>query len=145
MFNSGSIIQGHTNLTEIKAAAELLWRVDTDPSQVVMGFGFYGRTFTLTDSSCTTPGCQFSGGGDAGSCTDQSGYLAYYEIADILQKDSAITPIHDEEAAVLYFTWNKDQWISYDNGTTFKQKLDWATHVGLGGSLIWASDQGKLS
>ncbi|KAJ5956606.1 hypothetical protein N7501_010885 [Penicillium viridicatum] len=137
----GSIIQGHTNLTEIKAAAELLWRVDTDPSQVVMGFGFYGRTFALTDSSCTTPGCQFSGGGDAGSCTDQSGYLAYYEIADILQKDSTITPIHDEEAAVLYFTWNKDQWISYDNGTTFKQKLDWATHVGLGGSLIWASDQ----
>lgn len=140
---SGSIIQGHTNLTEIKTAAELLWRVDTDPSKVVMGFGFYGRTFTLSDSSCTSPGCSFSEGGKAGSCTDQSGYLAYYEVADILQKNPSISPMHDEDAAVLYFSWDDDQWISYDNETTFKQKLDWASEVGIGGSLIWASDQGE--
>ncbi|CAG8150355.1 unnamed protein product [Penicillium salamii] len=141
----GSIIQGHTNLTEIKTAAELLWRVDTDPSKVVMGFGFYGRTFTLSDSSCTSPGCSFSEGGKAGSCTDQSGYLAYYEVADILQKNPSISPMHDEDAAVLYFSWDDDQWISYDNETTFKQKLDWASEVGIGGSLIWASDQDDYS
>jgi chitinase len=116
--------------------------VDTDPSQVVLGFGFYGRSFTLSDASCGTPGCSFSGGGDAGVCTDTSGYLAYYEIANILEKDSSITPVHDKDAAVLYFQWNTDQWISYDNATTFKQKLEWAEEVGIGGSLIWASDQG---
>lgn len=107
-----------------------------------MGFGFYGRSFTLSDTSCTSPGCSFSGGGNKAVCTDTSGYLAYYEIADILKKISDIVPVHDKDAAVLYFQWDNDQWISYDNETTFKQKLEWAKDMGIGGSLIWASDQG---
>jgi GH18 family chitinase len=71
--SSGSIIQGHTNLTEIKLAAELLWRVNVKPSQVALGFGFYGRAFTLQDPGCTSPGCPFSGGGQPGVCTASSG------------------------------------------------------------------------
>ncbi|KAE8308047.1 glycoside hydrolase [Aspergillus transmontanensis] len=137
----GSIVQAHTNLTNIKEAADLLWRVGTDPGKVVMGFGFYGRTFTLENSGCTAPGCPFTTGGTSGPCTHTSGYLAYYEIQDLLDKNPHITPVHDKEAAVLHFTYDKDQWISYDDKTTFKQKLDWARSVGLGGSLIWASDQ----
>lgn len=39
----GSIVQGHTNLTEIKLAAELFWRVNISPAKIVLGFGFYGR------------------------------------------------------------------------------------------------------
>lgn len=61
---------------------DLLWRNDIDPEKVVMGLGFYGRSkesiylfeemgsadglpagFTLSDSSCTTPGCPFLTGG----------------------------------------------------------------------------------
>ncbi|EZF35684.1 hypothetical protein H109_04882 [Trichophyton interdigitale MR816] len=49
LYGVGSIAQAHTNLTEIKLAAELLWRVKVDPSQVALGFGFYGRAFTLQD------------------------------------------------------------------------------------------------
>jgi hypothetical protein len=30
----GSIVQGHTNLTEIKLAVELFWRVNIPPSRV---------------------------------------------------------------------------------------------------------------
>ncbi len=40
----GSIVQAHTNLTEIEFALELLWRNKIDPGQVVMGLGFYGRS-----------------------------------------------------------------------------------------------------
>ncbi|KAL5337437.1 hypothetical protein BJX70DRAFT_399738 [Aspergillus crustosus] len=32
-------------------------------------------------------------------------------------------------------------WISYNNKTTLKQKVDWVNSVGLGGAMIWASDQ----
>jgi len=39
----GSIVQGHTNLTEIKLAAELFWRVNIPPAKIVLGFGFYER------------------------------------------------------------------------------------------------------
>lgn len=40
----GPIVQAHTNLTEIDLALSLLWRNDIDPSQVVLGLGFYGRS-----------------------------------------------------------------------------------------------------
>lgn len=53
-------MQAHTNLTEIKLAAELFWRVNIPPSKIALGFGFYGRAFTLADPSCNTPGCPFS-------------------------------------------------------------------------------------
>ncbi|KAL7621055.1 hypothetical protein AAE478_008367 [Parahypoxylon ruwenzoriense] len=137
----GSIVQGHTNLTEIKLAAELFWRVNIPPSKVALGFGFYGRAFTLADPSCKTPGCPFSGGARPGPCTGTSGYLAHYEIQDILKnKKRDITPVYDKEAAVKYVAWDTDQWISYDDDETFKNKIDWADSVGFDGSLIWASD-----
>jgi chitinase len=69
----GSIVQGHTNLTEIKMAAELFWRVNIPPSKLSLGFGFYGRAFTLADPSCTSPGCAFSSGARPGVCTGTSG------------------------------------------------------------------------
>lgn len=106
-----------------------------------MGFGFYGRSFTLASPSCKTPGCGFSGASDPGPCTKTGGFLAHYEIQSILDKNPSIKPIQDKDAAVMYFVWNNDQWISYDNADTFKQKVDWANDIGMGGALIWASDQ----
>lgn len=134
---------GHTNLTEIKLAAELLWRTGVKPSQVAFGFGFYGRAFTLRDSSCNIPGCPFKEGAKPGVCTDTSGYLAYYEVQDILKKNPSLSAVHDKAAAVKYLAWDNDQWISFDDKETFKQKVDWANDIGFAGSLIWASDLGK--
>ncbi|KAF7171146.1 hypothetical protein CNMCM5623_003575 [Aspergillus felis] len=142
----GSIVQGHTNLTEIKLAMDLFWRVEIPPSQLALGFGFYGRSFTLADPSCNTPGCPFSGASSPGPCSTTGGMLAYYEIQAVLsqgssgKKRAAITPTHDKEAAVNYFTFDGDQWVSYDDEVTFKQKVDWADSIGFGGALIWASD-----
>ena len=76
------------------------------------------------------------------------GILGYYEILGILngvsstKRDSSIKPTHDTNDAVNYFTFDNDQWVSYDDAVTFKQKTDWANSVGLGGALIWASDLG---
>lgn len=58
------------------------WRVDIDPSKIVLGLGFYGRSFTLEDSSCWQPGCAFSGPGAAGSCTQTPGILSYKGVFD---------------------------------------------------------------
>ena len=54
-----SIVQGHTNLTESKLAAELFWRVKISPAKIVMGFDFYSRAFRLSDSGCSKPVCEF--------------------------------------------------------------------------------------
>ncbi|OHW99356.1 chitinase [Colletotrichum incanum] len=136
----GAIAQAHTNLTEIKLATQLLWRVGVRPEQVVLGYGFYGRAFELADPSCTTPGCPFAGGAKKGPCSNEAGILMYYEIQAILKKYPDLKPVFDKEAAVKYITWDKNQWISYDDAETFKLKLKWANEMGFGGSMIWAVD-----
>jgi GH18 family chitinase len=108
-----------------------------------MGFGFYGRSFQLSDPSCSKPGCEFKGGAEAGPCSDTSGILMYYEIMSLMKQHPELKPIYDKNAGVKYLVFNKDQWVSYDDAETFKQKKEWANNIGLGGSLIWASDAGK--
>ncbi|KAG9527076.1 hypothetical protein KCV07_g513, partial [Aureobasidium melanogenum] len=71
-------------------------------------------------------------------CTATGGYLGFYEIQEILKQGAK--PVHDTEAAVNYLVFDNDQWISFDDKVTFKQKSDWANTMGIGGSLIWASD-----
>ncbi|KAJ5515745.1 hypothetical protein N7527_007305 [Penicillium freii] len=92
-----SVINSHTNLT------------------VNLGLGFYGRSFTLKDTSCTTPGCLLdttdfvNGGGAPGQCTDSSGILSDYEINRILEQyDPKV--IYNEQAGVNWITWDSNQW-----------------------------------
>lgn len=112
------------------------------PGKVVLGLGFSGRSFTLFNPTCRTPGCLFSGGGNAGSCSKAIGILAYAEI-DRLITDSNLRPTFDKDAAVNYISWNSDQWVPYDDVVTFQIKKQYASGLCLGGAMIWAIDQGK--
>ncbi|KAL3418044.1 glycosyl hydrolase family 18 [Phlyctema vagabunda] len=138
----GPYVAPHTNITEIDAALDLMWRAGVDSSKVVLGQGWYGRSFTLKDSSCNKPNgvCEFSGGADAGPCSKASGILDYQEISNIILSNS-LTPVWDKTAGVKWITWNDNQWVSYDDGDTFKQKVDFANKRCLGGMMVWAVDQ----
>lgn len=133
----GAIVNAHTNLTEIDQTLDLLWRNQIDPAKVNMGIGFYGRSFTLSDPSCSTAGCPFSAGGKPGPCTASAGTLSYSEINDIVAAGAKTTV--DKTAGVAIVTWDNDQWVSYDNDVTLKQKMDYANSKCLGGVLIWAA------
>ncbi|GAB7351190.1 hypothetical protein MBLNU459_g1634t2 [Dothideomycetes sp. NU459] len=134
-----AIVQPHTNLTEISQGLDLLWRNNIKPSKVVLGLGFYGRSFTLKDSSCNTPGCAFSGGGNPGNCTQTSGILSNAEIQRII-KAYSLTPVLDSQAGIKYITWNSNQWVSYDDEQTFTVKKNFANGLCLGGTMVWALD-----
>ncbi|ROV91006.1 hypothetical protein VSDG_07707 [Cytospora chrysosperma] len=134
----GAIVQAHTNLTEIDQTMDLMWRNSIDPSKIVMGIGFYGRSFTLSDPSCTEAGCPFSAGGTPGNCSASAGTLMYSEIQDIIATGDA-TVVTDKDAAVQIVTWGGDQWVSYDDADTLKQKLDYANGKCLGGLMVWAA------
>lgn len=62
------------------------------------------------------------------------------EIQEILKRDPKITKVHDKEAAVKYFKYDDNQWVSFDDEETFDQKVKWANSVGLGGLMAWAID-----
>lgn len=93
---------------EIDEGLSLLWRVGVSPRQVVMGIGFYGRSFTLSDPTCTAPRCPFSGGANPGPCTRTSGVLSNAEIFDIIRENN-LTPTTDPVAGVQYISWD-GQW-----------------------------------
>ncbi|KAJ3559303.1 hypothetical protein NM688_g429 [Phlebia brevispora] len=137
----GAIVQAHTNLTEIKESVQLFLRVEVPLDRVVLGLGFYGRSFELSDPTCTTPGCPFSGPAPAGPCTDSAGILSYAEIQNVLTSTNS-TPVYDADASVMYLVYGDDgtNWISYDNDMTFQDKVSFAKDAGFGGLMVWAAD-----
>ncbi|KAK6215153.1 chitinase [Colletotrichum tabaci] len=141
----GNQVLSHTNLTEIGHALDLFWRVGVEPSSVVLGLGFYGRSFELESASCWKPGCAFKGPGSPGKCSNTAGILSYSEIMEILDSTGA-TAYHDEAAAAKYLLYAENSWISFDDVTTFQAKIDYANNIGLAGIMIWAIDldTGKL-
>ncbi|MCJ1394843.1 hypothetical protein MMC18_007723 [Xylographa bjoerkii] len=134
-----AVVAPHTNLTEAAEGLDLLWRNNINPSKVVLGLAFYGRSFTLATPSCNTPQCPFSGGGNPGSCTATSGILSDAEIQSIISANS-LTPTLDTNAAVKWITWGGNQWVSYDDSETFQLKRTFADNLCLGGTMTWALD-----
>lgn len=137
----GPYIAPHTNLTEIDLGMDLLWRAGVSSDKVVLGQGWYGRSFTLSDQSCTTPNgvCQFSGPADAGPCTNAAGILDYEEIQNVISQYS-LTPTWDHTAGVKWITWDSNQWISYDDDDTFAQKRELANDRCLGGTMVCSTE-----
>lgn len=118
----GTIVQGHTNLRAIQQAMELLRQNDVQPKQVVLGFGFYGRAFPLSDSECSKTGCKFDEAAVPGPSTNSSATLGYFgnlfstysshhlltshcaEVQDIIT-DQKPEIIHDKETTVNHFAF----------------------------------------
>lgn len=116
-------------------------RNNVDPSQVVLGLGWYGRAFSLKDPSCSKPWCHFSEGAKKGECTGESGILSNagmysslrrrrcltigIEIFRIIKKNK-LNPSMDRTAAVKWVTWDSNQWVSYDDGETMQMKIAFA-------------------
>ncbi|QIX02022.1 hypothetical protein AMS68_007539 [Peltaster fructicola] len=138
----GPYLATHTNITEIDLGLDLLWRAGVDSSKVVLGQAFYGRSFTLKDPGCSTPNgvCQFTGGANAGPCSNAAGILDNREIADIISSKN-VKPELDKTAGVKWITWDSNQWVSYDDADTFAIKRDFANNRCLGGLMVWAMDQ----
>ncbi|OAA63386.1 class 5 chitinase 1 [Niveomyces insectorum RCEF 264] len=134
----GAFAYAHTNLTEINDGLELLWRNNINPERVNMGLGFYGRSFTMADPSCMAAGCPFKSGANGGECTGTPGVLSAAEIVKIIKNGAKVT--FDKAAAVKIVTWDKDQWVSWDDAQTLKLKQDFANERCLGGTMVWAID-----
>ncbi|KAK3292952.1 glycoside hydrolase superfamily [Chaetomium fimeti] len=134
----GPYAYAHTNMTEIQQALELLWRNNINPGRVVLGLGFYGRSFTMKSPDCMHSGCEFTDGARGGECTGTPGVLSAAEINAIIANGATVTT--DEVAGVQIVTWDSNQWVSYDDAATLKTKLDYANLRCLGGTMVWAID-----
>lgn len=115
-----------------------LWeRMGAPKSKLVVGLATYGRSFTLSSLTQHGMNAPTSGGGKAGEFTRESGFLAFYEICDMLKQGA--TYYWDEEQAVPYAV-HGDQWVGFDDELSIRNKVKWLNEQGYAGAMVWALD-----
>ncbi|KAI6080959.1 hypothetical protein F4821DRAFT_265394 [Hypoxylon rubiginosum] len=134
---TGAFLKGHTNLTEIEDGFDLLWRNSISSDKVVMGYGFYGRGFTMSDPQCSKPpSCMFDGPSFAGDCTGEPGILSYSEVIG-MSKELGAKISYDEASSVKWMVYGANQWISWDDAESFEAKKKYMFSRCLKGLMIW--------
>ncbi|BFY99793.1 hypothetical protein BsWGS_02833 [Bradybaena similaris] len=104
-------------------------------NKIVIGLALYGRSFTLTSSNSAV-GAPASAGA-AGTYTKEAGYLAYYEICELLSKGASTHTIADQHVPYLV---SGNQWVGYDNEASLREKVRYIKTNGFGGAMVWALD-----
>ncbi|XP_006823336.2 acidic mammalian chitinase-like [Saccoglossus kowalevskii] len=104
--------------------------------KLIVGMPTYGRHFKLSSSN-TGMGAPASGPGTAGPYTGEAGFLAYYEICQLVENGA--TRYWDTEQSVPYAV-NGNEWIGYDDLVSFSAKLNWIKQEQLAGTMVWAMD-----
>ncbi|KAJ3100171.1 hypothetical protein HDU97_002455 [Phlyctochytrium planicorne] len=135
-FNTG--VLPHTGIPDLQNSVNLFIKAGVDFSKISMGLAFYGRTFTLKDTSCTSPACPFTGPGAGGECTHEPGFMSYPEILN-LAASSGVKPTLDPVSKTMQLVVG-DQWITYDTPETLTIKMNFAKKSCAIGVLIWAVD-----
>ncbi|XP_054160532.1 probable chitinase 10 [Oppia nitens] len=115
-----------------------LWeRMGAPKDKIVVGLATYGRSFTLTNPANNGMNAPSSGGGKAGEYSKESGFLAFYEICDLLKNGA--TYIWDEQQKVPYLV-DGDQWVGFDDERSIRSKLKWILDNDYAGAMVWTVD-----
>ena len=117
-----------------------LWeKMGAPKEKLIIGLATYGRSFTLTSPTLATGmNAPSSGGGKAGEFTRESGFLAFYEVCELLKSGTA-RYIWDDEQKVPYAVAG-DQWVGFDDERSLREKLKWINDNGYGGAMVWTVD-----
>ncbi|KAI4456666.1 chitinase [Holotrichia oblita] len=119
-------------------AANLWVRLGAPKEKLIIGMPTYGRTFTLSNSKKYGVNSPASGGGKEGTYTKESGFLAYYEVCEMLLNGA--TYIWHDEMKTPYCVQG-DQWVGFDDEKSIRMKMKWIKDSGFGGAMVWSLDQ----
>ncbi|CAG2180578.1 unnamed protein product, partial [Oppiella nova] len=115
-----------------------MWeRMGAPKDKIVVGLATYGRSFTLTNPSNNGMNAPTSGGGKAGEFSRESGFLAFYEICEMMKNGA--TYIWDDEQKVPYLV-DGDQWVGFDDERSIRVKTKWLLENDYAGAMVWTVD-----
>jgi len=101
------------------------------PEKLILGVGFYGRSWTLENENDNGVGAPAATGAP-GQYTGEPGFLAYFELC------SGWTYRNVENVGP--YGYKGDQWASFDDEAILGLKADFVKERGLAGAMIWAID-----
>ncbi|KAB0794995.1 hypothetical protein PPYR_11834 [Photinus pyralis] len=107
------------------------------PAKLIVGLPFYGRTFTLNQSSDFEIGSLIKGPGREGYYTQNPGFMAYFEICDLIINEGLI---RKTDSSGSPYVVNGDQWIGYDDPESLQQKIIYIKEMNVGGLFLKSVD-----
>ncbi|XP_003743473.1 endochitinase [Galendromus occidentalis] len=112
------------------------WRKAGAPAnKLIMGFAFYGKSFTLQNPSNNGIGAPASAG-QAGEVSQEGGTLFYYEICERISKRGWKRVFDD--ATKGPYAFGENQWVGYEDVEGIKHKTDLINKEGFAGAMVWA-------
>ncbi|KAI8904817.1 glycoside hydrolase superfamily [Gorgonomyces haynaldii] len=139
----GPALNTHNNWKEVQQTVNLIQKAGVPSNKLLLGLGYYGRSFKLADPSCTqllackyqNPGRydpstqQYENAARPGACTQVGGILASFEIDRII-KDQNLTLVLN----------NGQDFVGYDDAFTIGIKTQKAREMCFKGVAFWAAD-----
>ncbi|XP_077695695.1 acidic mammalian chitinase-like [Eretmochelys imbricata] len=114
------------------------WKDNGAPAEKLMvGFGAYAHTLTLSNPSNHGLAAPTSGPRAVGAYIQSAGTLAYFEICTFLKTGATIVWNAPQD---IPYAYKGNQWIGYDNPKNFAIKAKWLLENNSGGAMVWAID-----
>ncbi|ELP85315.1 chitotriosidase-1 precursor, putative [Entamoeba invadens IP1] len=108
--------------------------------KLVLGLAHYARGWTVNNNTTEHKmGEEASGPSECGRCTGENGYLAKYEIDEIIPKNN----IFFDDTSKTLFGYFDNKFYTFDDKETFKMKVEYAKEKSLGGVMMWSVDLDK--
>lgn len=139
----GNCLRSHVNLTETNSALAMITKAGVPSNKVVVGVTSYGRSFEMSDPTCTGPMCTYTGpdsGAIPGECTNAAGYISNAEIRSLLTEDDTARTFYDTDANSDVMIRNGTQWVSYMSKITKKSRIGYYLGLNFLGTVDWAID-----
>ncbi|KAI5750701.1 hypothetical protein M8J77_000551 [Diaphorina citri] len=122
----------------INTALKLIDELGGDKRKIVIGVPFYGQSYTLKLDKEHGLGAETDGPGLAGEYTQQPGMLAYYEICYRIKTRK--WTVQRNTKSLEPFTFQGDQWVSYEDSTSLTEKVKFIKSNGYAGIMAWTID-----
>ncbi|KAI8851577.1 glycoside hydrolase superfamily, partial [Chytridium lagenaria] len=137
----GPYLNAHNNWTEINDAITMIGKAGVTSNKILLGIGFYGRSFKLADRNCFSPGCRFQDPDNVAS-GKRNGERKDFVITITQTKTQGLNLIYDRSAMSKLLTYNGGQdWVGYDDEESISDKLTAAADLCMGGLAVWSIDQ----
>ncbi|TQV98182.1 glycosyl hydrolase family 180 [Cordyceps javanica] len=136
----GNCLRSHINATETMNALSMITKAGVPTNKIAVGIASYGRSFQMTDPSCTGPMCTYTGkasGATPGRCTGTAGYISNAEIRDILSTNPTARKFSDGEGGDV-LVYDNNQWVSYMDDDTKARRINMYRNMNFLGTTDWA-------
>lgn len=139
----GNCLRSHVNSTETHTSLAMITKAGVKASKVVVGVSSYGRSFEMTDSSCISPDCTYTGpdsGATPGRCTNTAGYISNAELNEILTNGTYTSISYNDEDSDSDIIVYNGNWVAYMSDDTKEARIANYTSLNFAGTTDWAID-----